>query len=103
MMPGRKRTLVARLMAGAGCVCGIVGFTMPPTAQMAGPAEFDWFAAATVLIVFAIYLLVDGAIAFQKAHTEHEAEPAIRRDSPLGRSTHTKSVSPEDSVRQTPR
>ena len=88
MMPGRKRTLVARLMAGAGCLCGIMGFSMPPTAQMAGPAEFDWFAAATVLIVFAVYLLVDGAIAFQKAHTDHDEESAIRRDVSLHRSTH---------------
>ena len=94
MMPGRKRTLVARLMAGAGCVCGILGFTMPPTAQMAGPADFDWFAAGTVLIVFAVYLLVDGAVAFQKAHSEHEAELAIRRDPHLGRGTHTKPLSP---------
>ncbi|MEX5212972.1 MAG: hypothetical protein NW703_02300 [Nitrospiraceae bacterium] len=94
MMPGRKRTLVARVLAGAGCVCGIVGFTMPPTAQMAGPADLDWFAAGTVLIVFAVYLLVDGAVAFQKAHSEHESEPAMRRDPHLGRSTHTKSMSP---------
>ncbi|MBU6432445.1 MAG: hypothetical protein KGS09_17055 [Nitrospirae bacterium] len=69
MIPGGKRTLVARLMAGVGCICGVLGFTMPPTAQMAGPADFDWFAGGTVLIVFAVYLLVDGAVAFQKART----------------------------------
>lgn len=94
MMPGRKRTLVARLMAGAGCVCGIIGFLMPPTAQMAGPADFDWFAAGTVLIVFAVYLLVDGAVAFQKAHAEGDTDPPTRRDLHLGRSAHTKSLSP---------
>lgn len=66
MMPGAKRTLIARLMAGAGCICGVLGFTMPPASQMAGPADFNWFAAGTVLIVFAIYLLTDGAVAFQK-------------------------------------
>lgn len=67
MIPGTKRTLVARLMAGAGCICGVLGFTLPPTAQMAGPADFNWFAAGTVLIVFAVYLLADGAVALQKA------------------------------------
>jgi hypothetical protein len=67
MVPGTKRTLVARLMAGAGCICGVLGFTLPPTAQMAGPADFNWFAAGTVLIVFAVYLLADGAVALQKA------------------------------------
>ncbi len=69
MVPGGKRTLIARLMAGAGCICGILGFSMPPTAQMTGPADFDWFAAGSVLIVFAVYLLVDGAVAFQKTRT----------------------------------
>lgn len=68
MIPGAKRTLVARLMAGAGCICGVLGFTLPPTAQMAGPADFNWFAAGTVLIVFAVYLLADGKVALQKAH-----------------------------------
>jgi len=33
MKPGAKRTLVARLMAGAGCICGVLGFTMLPTSQ----------------------------------------------------------------------
>ena len=68
MTPGTKRTLIARLMAGAGCISGILGFTMPPTPQMAGPEDFNWFAAGTVLILFALYLLVDGVAAFQKAH-----------------------------------
>ena len=65
-MPGRKRTLIARLMAGSGCVFAVMGFTMPPTAQMTGSADFNWFAGGTVLILFAVYLLVDGAVAFQK-------------------------------------
>jgi hypothetical protein len=67
MIPGTKRTLVARLMAGAGSICGVLGFTLPPTAQMAGPADFNGFAAGTVLIVFGVYLLADGAVALQKA------------------------------------
>jgi hypothetical protein len=54
-------------MAGAGCICGVLGFTLPPTAQMAGPADFNWSAAGTVLIVFAVCLLADGAVALQKA------------------------------------
>jgi hypothetical protein len=54
-------------MAGAGCVCAVLGFTMSPTSQMAGPSDFNWFAAGTVLILFAVYLLADGAFAFQKA------------------------------------
>jgi hypothetical protein len=33
---------------------------------MTGSADFNWFAGGTVLILFAVYLLVDGAVAFQK-------------------------------------
>lgn len=66
MIPGAKRTLVARLMAGFGCICGLLGFLIPPTAQFGGPPDFNWFAGGTVSIVFAVYLLLDGAVAFQK-------------------------------------
>lgn len=69
MIPGTKRTLVARLMAGAGCICGVLGFTMPPASQTAGSADFNWLAGGTVLILFAVYLLADGAVAFQKTRT----------------------------------
>jgi hypothetical protein len=54
-------------MAGAGCICAVLGFTMSPTSQMAEPSDFNWFAAGTALILFAVYLLVDGAVAFEKA------------------------------------
>jgi hypothetical protein len=40
---------------------------MPPTSQLGGPPDFNWFAGGTVSIAFAVYLLVDGAVAFQKA------------------------------------
>lgn len=66
MKPGAKRTLVARLMAGAGCICGVLGFTMVPTSQMAGQADLNWLEGGMLLIIFAIYLIADGAAAFIK-------------------------------------
>jgi hypothetical protein len=69
MKPGAKRTLVARLMAGAGCICGVLGFTMLPTSQTVGQAEFNWLEGGALLIIFAIYLLADGAAAFQKSQS----------------------------------
>ena len=70
MSPGAKRTLIARLMAGAGCLFGILGSTLSPAAYQIGEhTDFDWFAAGTLLLVFAIYVLVDGAMAFQKSQS----------------------------------
>lgn len=57
-------------MAGAGCLFGVLGSTLSPTTyQIADHTDFDWFAVGTLLLVFAIYLLVDGAMAFQKYHS----------------------------------
>lgn len=67
MAPGIKRTAIARLMAALGCVSGVLGFSMGPIEHTTGPLGMEWFAAGTLLLVFAIFLLVDGAMAFQKA------------------------------------
>jgi len=67
MRLGSKRTLAARLMAGAGSLCGILGFTMPPTADPAGLAAFQWFVSGTLLLVLAVYLLANASVAVQKA------------------------------------
>lgn len=67
MTLGIKRTFVARLLAGAGSLCGILGFTTSPTGDPAGLAAFQWFAGGTLLLVLAIYLLADAAVAVQKA------------------------------------
>ena len=67
MMLGSKRTLSARFLAGAGALCGIFGFSISPTTDPAGLAAFHWFASGTLLLVLAVYLLVDAAVAVQKA------------------------------------
>ena len=70
MKPGAKRTLIARLMAGAGCIYGVFGFMLVPTSQMAGQEQSNWLEGGMLLMIFAIYLIVDGAAAFQKSHLE---------------------------------
>lgn len=67
MMLGNKRTLSARLLAGAGALCGIFGFSISPTTDPTGFAAFHWFASGTFLLVLAVYLLADAAVAVQKA------------------------------------
>ncbi len=70
MTHGAKRTLIARLMAGAGGISGVLGFTMPPTShQTAELVDFDWFAGGTLLLVLAIYLLTEGAVASNKSNS----------------------------------
>ena len=70
MTSGAKRTLAARLMAGTACICGVLGFTLsPPSHQTAELADFDWFAGGMLFLLLAIYLLIDGAVAFQKSNT----------------------------------
>ncbi len=66
---GSKRTLVARLMAGSGCVFGVLGFLAEPPPRTTGAVDVDWFGIAMMLLLFAIYLIADGALAFQKYKT----------------------------------
>ena len=67
MVVGEKRTMIARIGAALGLLCGVVGL-------LAGLGNYDWkltpigwFTGGTLLTLLAVYVLVDGAIAFQKA------------------------------------
>ena len=68
VMVGGKRTLIARLMAGSGCVFGMLGIMSSPAYQLS-EVTFNWFSAGILLLVFAIYLLADAAVAFQKSQS----------------------------------
>jgi hypothetical protein len=67
MRRGSKRPLAARLMAGAGSLWGIRGFTMSPPAAPAGLAAFPWLVSGTLLRVLAVYVLAPASVAVQKA------------------------------------
>ena len=67
MTLGNKRTLAARLLAGAGGISGILGSTTSPTADPAGLTAFQWIASGILLLVLAVYLLADAAVAVQKS------------------------------------
>lgn len=69
MQPGKKRTFVARLIATFGCVCGVFGISMRPTDLGMNPGGIEWFAGGTLLLVFAVFLLLDGAVSFQKSRS----------------------------------
>ncbi len=66
MAVGEKRTLVARIGAALGFLCGVLGLLAGWThhSWILGPG--GWFVGGTLITLLAVYALIDGAIAFEK-------------------------------------
>ena len=67
MAVGEKRTMVARIGAALGFLCGVIGLLAGLTPHVWKLEPIGWFTGGTLLALLAVYALVDGAIAFQKA------------------------------------
>lgn len=67
MRVGYKRTLIARLGAVLGFVCGLIGLLAGLTDHVWKLGAIGWFTGGGLLTMIALFILVDGAIAFQKA------------------------------------
>lgn len=67
MRVGYKRTLIARLGAALGFVCGLIGLLAGLTDHTWKLGSIGWFTGGGLLTIIALFILVDGAIAFQKA------------------------------------
>ena len=67
MRIGAKRTLIARITAGLGFACGLVGLLGGLTDHLWKLGSIGWFTGGTLLTLIALVILVDGAIAYQKA------------------------------------
>ncbi len=67
MRVGFKRTLIARMGATIGFACGAVGVLAGFTQQSWKLGATGWFTGGTLLTLIAVVVLVDGAIAYQKA------------------------------------
>lgn len=67
MRVGYKRTLIARLGAALGFVCGLIGLLAGLTDHDWKLGAIGWFTGGGLLTMTALFILVDGAIAFQKA------------------------------------
>ena len=63
---GYKRTMIARIGAALGFVCGIIGLLAGLTGHLWKLWPLGWFTGGTLLTLIAIYVLLDGMIAFQK-------------------------------------
>ena len=64
---GYKRTLIAHMSAALGFVCGLIGGLAALTEHTWKLSPLGWLAAGTLLALIALFVLVDGAIAYQKA------------------------------------
>lgn len=67
MRVGYKRTLIARFGAALGFVCGLIGLLAGLTDHTWKLGAIGWFTGGGLLAIIALFILVDGAIAFQKA------------------------------------
>ena len=67
MRVGEKRTMVGRIGAALGFLCGVIGLLAGLTAHAwkLGPA--GWFMGGALLTLVAMFALLDGAIAVRKA------------------------------------
>ncbi len=77
METGTKRTILARVAVALGFVCGVIGLLAGLTGHLWKLGAVGWFTGGGLLTLIAVYVLIDGAIAFQKARaTSIFKEPA---------------------------
>ena len=67
MRVGYKRTLIARVGAALGFVCGMLGLLTKLTDHTWKLGTLGWFTGGALLTLIAIFVLLDGAVAYQKA------------------------------------
>lgn len=63
---GYKRTTIARIGAGIGFVCGVLGILAGLTNQTWKLGPEGWLEGGILLTLIAMFLLLDGMFAFQK-------------------------------------
>jgi hypothetical protein len=67
MPVGYKRTLIGRIDAALGFVCGVIGLLAALTAHTWKLGPMGWFTGGGLLTLIALFLLLDGAIASLKS------------------------------------
>ena len=66
MEPGLKRTLIARIAAGLGCLSGFLGLLSAITGDTSGLTPHGWGIAGMSFLLLAIFILVDGVVSFER-------------------------------------
>ena len=70
MEVGVKRTTIARIAAGLGSLCGVMGLLTSVTKNEVMLAAHGWGTGGILLVLVAIYVLADGMISFEKSHMD---------------------------------
>jgi hypothetical protein len=68
MEPGVKRTTIARIAAGLGFLCGAIALLTGATGQLLKLSPLGWGTGGILLVLIALFVLVDGAVSFEKSH-----------------------------------
>ena len=66
MEPGLKRTLIARITAGLGCLSGFLGLLSAITGDPLGLTPQGWGIGGILFLLLAIFILVDGVVSFER-------------------------------------
>ena len=67
MEVGLKRTTIARIAAGLGSLCGVIGLLASIMSSTIMLAPHGWAAGGVLLLLIALYVLVDGVVSFEKS------------------------------------
>ena len=67
MEAGAKRTIIARIMAGLGTLCGIIGGQAAITNDPWWFTPHGWGIGGILLLLIAIFVLLDGVVSFEKS------------------------------------
>lgn len=63
---GYTRGLMARILAIIGFLCGAIGLLAGLQDRILKLAPWGWFTGGMLLLLIALYLMFDGAIAYMK-------------------------------------
>jgi hypothetical protein len=66
-MIGTKRTSMARIAATLSVLCGVIGLHAGLTDHLWKLTPLGWFTGGTLLALIAVYVLLDGAVSFEKS------------------------------------
>ncbi len=63
---GMRRTLIARIAAVLGLVCGVIGLSAGLTENAWRLGSIGWFTGGGLLLLIAVYVLLDATLALRK-------------------------------------
>ncbi len=63
---GMKRTLIARIAAVLGLVCGVIGLSAGLTENAWRLGSIGWFTGGGLLLLIALFVILDATLAFRR-------------------------------------